>query len=40
MKYLAERRAALGGHLPARRRKSAPITIPPLSAFAPQLKST
>jgi len=40
MKYLAERRAALGGHLPARRRQSAPITIPPLSAFAPQLKST
>jgi pyruvate dehydrogenase E1 component len=40
MKYLAERRAALGGHLPARRRKSAPITIPPLSAFAPQLNST
>jgi pyruvate dehydrogenase E1 component len=26
--------------LPARRRKSASITIPPLSAFAPQLKST
>jgi pyruvate dehydrogenase E1 component len=40
MKYLAERRAALGGHLPARRRKSTPIAIPPLSAFAPQLKST
>jgi pyruvate dehydrogenase E1 component len=40
MKYIAERRVALGGHLPARRRKSASITIPPLSAFAPQLKST
>ena len=40
MKYLAERRTALGGHLPARRRQSAPITIPQLSAFAPQLKST
>jgi pyruvate dehydrogenase E1 component len=40
MKYLAERRAALGGHLPARVRKSTPIAIPPLSAFAPQLKST
>ena len=40
MKYLAERRAALGGHLPARRRKSELIAIPPLSAFAPQLKST
>ena len=40
MKYLAGRRAALGGHLPARRRKSELIAIPPLSAFAPQLKST
>ena len=40
MKYLAERRAALGGHLPARRRTSAPIEIPPLSAFDAQLKST
>jgi pyruvate dehydrogenase E1 component len=40
MKYLAERRAALGGHLPARRRKSLPIAIPQLSAFAPQLNST
>jgi pyruvate dehydrogenase E1 component len=40
MKYLTERRAALGGHLPARLRKSAPIAIPQLSAFAPQLKST
>jgi pyruvate dehydrogenase E1 component len=40
MKYLAERRAALGGHLPARLRKSAPIAIPQLSAFGPQLKST
>ena len=40
MKYLAERRAALGGHLPARLRKSEPIPIPQLSAFGPQLKST
>ena len=40
MKYLAEHRAALGGHLPARRSKSQPIEIPPLSAFAAQLKST
>src|SRR6476620_3253439 len=40
MKYLAEHRAALGGHLPARRRKSQPIEIPPLSAFSAQLKST
>src|SRR5580765_7907275 len=40
MKYLREHRAALGGHLPARRSKSQPIEIPPLSAFSPQLKST
>ncbi|MBR1212298.1 pyruvate dehydrogenase (acetyl-transferring), homodimeric type [Bradyrhizobium sp. JYMT SZCCT0180] len=40
MKYLAERRAALGGHLPARRTKSETIAIPALSAFGPQLKST
>jgi len=40
MKYLAERRAALGGHLPARRRKSEAVAIPQLSAFGPQLKST
>ena len=40
MKYLMERRAALGGHLPARRRESAPIAIPPLSAFGALLKST
>ena len=40
MKYLAEHRAALGGHLPARRSKSQPIEIPPLSAFGAQLKST
>ena len=40
MKYLAEHRAALGGHLPARRGKSQPIEVPPLSAFSAQLKST
>src|SRR6476646_4682798 len=39
MKYLVKHRAALGGHLPARRSKSQPIEIPPLSAFAAQLKS-
>ncbi|HEV7138520.1 MAG TPA: pyruvate dehydrogenase (acetyl-transferring), homodimeric type, partial [Steroidobacteraceae bacterium] len=38
--YLRERRAALGGFLPARRRKSQPLQIPPLSAFDNQLKST
>ena len=39
-RYLRERRAALGGFLPARRRKSQSLQIPPLSAFDNQLKST
>jgi pyruvate dehydrogenase E1 component len=33
MKYLKERRAALGGYLPQRRRKSTALAIPPLSTF-------
>ena len=40
MKYLREHRTALGGYLPARRAKSEPLEIPPLSAFGAQLKST
>jgi len=40
MAYLRERRAALGGSLPARRRKSTALEIPPLSSFESQLKST
>jgi pyruvate dehydrogenase E1 component len=32
-KYMRERRMALGGFLPQRRRKAAPLAIPPLSAF-------
>src|SRR5437764_4098725 len=40
MKYLRERRAALGGSLPSRRRKSAALETPPLSAFEAQLKGT
>ena len=40
LKYLRERRAALGGSLPSRRRKSDPLEIPPLSAFEGQLKAT
>jgi pyruvate dehydrogenase E1 component len=40
MKYLRERRAALGGSLPARRRVSAPLEIPPLAAFEALLKPT
>ncbi len=41
LKYLRERRAALGGPLPKRRQKtSVPLTIPPLSAFEAQLKGS
>jgi len=40
MKYLRERMAAMGGALPARRRRAAPLVAPPLSAFEAQLKST
>ena len=39
-KYLHERRAALGGPLPARRQKSTPLEIPPLSAFDAVLQAT
>jgi pyruvate dehydrogenase E1 component len=38
--YLRERRTTLGGFLPARRRRSEPLQVPPLSAFDAQLKST
>jgi pyruvate dehydrogenase E1 component len=40
MKYLRERRAALGGYVPARRRKSEPLVVPELSAFDALLKAT
>ncbi|HYC25071.1 MAG TPA: pyruvate dehydrogenase (acetyl-transferring), homodimeric type, partial [Roseiarcus sp.] len=40
MKYLRDRRAALGGYLPTRRRKSEPLVIPELSAFDALLKAT
>ncbi len=40
MTYLHERRAALGGYLPARRRQSEPLKVPPLSAFDAVLKAT
>ena len=40
LKYLRARRAALGGSLPARRRRSESLEIPPLSAFEAQLKGT
>ena len=40
MRYVRERRAALGGSLPARRRTSQPLEVPPLSAFDAQLKGS
>ncbi|MGK6305851.1 pyruvate dehydrogenase (acetyl-transferring), homodimeric type [Variovorax sp. DT-64] len=40
MQYLRERRAALGGYLPQRRRKSVALEIPPLATFERLLKDT
>jgi pyruvate dehydrogenase E1 component len=40
MRYLRQRREALGGYLPARRPKSQSLEVPPLSAFDSQLKGT
>jgi pyruvate dehydrogenase E1 component len=40
MKYLRERRQALGGYLPSRRRTSEPLPAPPLSFFDALLKAT
>ncbi len=40
MKYLRERREALGGYLPSRRRKVDPVPVPPLSVFDALLKAT
>jgi pyruvate dehydrogenase E1 component len=40
MKYLRARRAALGGYLPQRRRKSTALTIPPLASFQRLLDSS
>jgi pyruvate dehydrogenase E1 component len=39
-KYLHERRMALGGYVPARRRKVEPLPVPELSAFDAQLKAS
>ncbi len=39
-KYLLERRMALGGFLPHRRRHAAPLTVPALSAFEALLKAS
>jgi len=41
MKYLRERRAALGGYLPQRRMKTdVALTVPPLSTFKAQLEAS
>jgi len=40
VKYMLERRAALGGFLPQRRRKSQPFEAPALSVFEPITKGT
>jgi pyruvate dehydrogenase E1 component len=40
MKYLRERIVAMGGSLPARKRKVEPLEVPALSAFEAQLKSS
>jgi pyruvate dehydrogenase E1 component len=40
MRFLHERRAALGGSLPVRRRAAEPLPVPELSAFQTQLDGT
>jgi pyruvate dehydrogenase E1 component len=40
MRYLHERRRALGGYLPARRTRSSSLEVPALSAFGSQLTGT
>ncbi|MGD2009194.1 MAG: pyruvate dehydrogenase (acetyl-transferring), homodimeric type, partial [Cellvibrionales bacterium] len=40
MRYMRERRAELGGHIPARRRQSTLLPAPASNAFASQLKSS
>jgi pyruvate dehydrogenase E1 component len=40
MQYLRERRAALGGSLPVRRRKADPLPVPELELFKSQLEGT
>src|SRR6266852_5445729 len=39
-KYLQERRAALGGYLPARNSSAPPLVVPPLEAFSALLEGT
>ena len=40
IKYIRERRQALGGYLPQRRTRAEPLQVPDLSAFDAQLKSS
>lgn len=40
MKYLHERRAALGGYMPARRSETKPLQVPPLETFKALLESS
>src|ERR1700731_4388813 len=40
MQYLQERRAALGGYLPARSSLAPPLVVPPLEAFSTLLEGT
>jgi len=40
IKYLRERRKALGGYLPQRRTSAPPLAVPGLEVFAPLLEST
>src|SRR2546421_2252267 len=40
MEYMRERRAALGGVMPVRRRQAAPLTVPELDLFRSQLEGT
>jgi pyruvate dehydrogenase E1 component len=40
MRYLQERRAALGGYLPARNASAEPLAVPPLAAFQSLLDGT
>jgi len=40
IKYMLERRKALGGFLPSRRRAASPLTVPGLEAFETQIKGS
>jgi pyruvate dehydrogenase E1 component len=40
LRYLQERRSALGGYLPARNSSAPPLVVPPLEAFSPLLEGT